>query len=46
MPISRDRRATAAYIVLVAANALPTAMITATANPSTSSGAPELVIAA
>ena len=34
VPISRVRRETAAYIVLVAANALPMAMMIATENPS------------
>ena len=39
VPISRARRATAAYIVFIAAKLLPTAMMMATKMPMNSMGA-------
>ena len=42
-PTSRDRRATAAYIVFIAAKLLPIAMTMATKIPSACTGWPETV---
>ena len=41
VPISRERRATAAYIVFIAAKLLPTAMMIETKMPMNSIGAPD-----